>query len=433
VVSRTGNGFFQQLRTFAELSVVPHRAILNQYQRHGAVSRLHTGGKRFVFLMGPDANEFVLSNSHLFSWRESFESLIVVNGESALLVSDGAAHQRRRQVLVPMFTTRTVDGYTEAIRVAADTVIDEWRPGQRLDLARELRTMVRRSTIAVLFGPRLAADEARLGELIDEALVVVDRAEPLQTVQRWGLPSWRRAVRARAAVARRVAEEVALRLRPGQPDPAGADDVLSLLLSHRAPDGAALSDSEIVDQVISVTAASYVTSSAAMSWTAHALLSEPGVWQRCRDGVDDPGWRFLDGTIAEALRLHPPVAMLPRVVVTGFEYLGHRIDAGDQVLISPFVTHRIAGVFPDPDVFDPCRWDPDRPGYRKPGRHEYFPFGGGPHRCLGAGFALAELTVLAEQLLRRTTLRLDSVNADPVGLADMQPKSGPHVTVLSAV
>jgi cytochrome P450 len=435
VVSRTGrpprNGPLQQFRTFTELTFTPHRALLNQYRRYGSVSVLRNGRKRYVFMLGPDANDFVLSNSDLFSWHESFESLIVINGATALLVSDGAEHRRRRQVLVPKFAQRTVDGYTESIRAAADTVIDGWRRGQRLDLSRELRSMVRRSTIAVLFGPRLAAEEARLGALVDEVLVVVDRAEPLQTLQRWGLPSWRRAVRFRAAVARRVAEEVAHRLRPGAPAPDDGDDVLSLLLAHRAPDGAALTDTEIVDQVISVTAASYVTSSAAMTWIALALLDAPEAWRHCRDSIPDPGWRYLDGTVSEALRLHPPVALLPRAVVSGFEYGGLRVHAGNEVLISPFVTHRIGELFPDPERFDPHRWDPDRPEHRKPGRHEYFPFGGGPHRCLGAGFALAELTVLSEQLLRRTTLRLDDVDATPVGLADMQPRSGPHVTVLS--
>jgi hypothetical protein len=97
-------------------------------------------------------------------------------------------------------------------------------------------------------------------------------------------------------------------------------------------------------------------------------------------------------------------------VVEPFAYRGHRIAAGNRVLISPYVTHRIADLWPEPDRFDPYRWDPGRPGHRRPGRHEYLPFGGGPHRCLGAGFAVAEMTVLVEQLLRRTVLRLESVD-----------------------
>jgi cytochrome P450 len=415
----------QQLRTLVGLTRTPHQALLNQYERYGPVSTLGVGRKRYVFMLGPEANDFILSNSTRFSWRESFESLIVVNGGTALLVSDGADHRRRRQVLVPKFAQNEVDGYTDPMRQAADAVINGWRRGQHLDLSVELRTMVRRSTIAVLFGPRLTAHEAALGALIDRALVVVDRPQPLQRLQRLGLPSWRQAVTARHEVARQVAMEVAHR-RSHHDD---TDDVLTLLLAHQ--DRATLTDTEVVDQVISVTAASYVTSSAAMSWVVHALLSEPGVWQQAKDSLDDPGWRYVDGVVAESLRLHPPVALLPRMVVEPFTYKDFRVPAGNRVLISPYVTHRIADLWPNPDRFDPHRWDPSLPTHRRPGRHEYLPFGGGPHRCIGAGFAVAEMTVLVEQLLRRTELRLDSVDATPVGLADMQPRSGPHATVLS--
>lgn len=183
--------------------------------------------------------------------------------------------------------------------------------------------------------------------------------------------------------------------------------------------------------MISVTAASYVTSSAAMSWTAQALVAEPGAWDLAAAGVGRAGWRYLDGLVSESLRLHPPVALPPRVVVEPFAYGDLDVPAGNRVLISPYVTHRIAALWPDPHRFDPYRWDPSAPGYRRPGRHEYLPFGGGPHRCIGARFAVAEMTVLAEQLLRRTRLRPDSVDATPVGLADMRPRSGPHATVVS--
>ncbi|OLF16378.1 hypothetical protein BU204_17065 [Actinophytocola xanthii] len=398
----------------------PHQALLNLPQRFGTVSTLGAGRMRYVFLLGPQANDFVLSNSELFSWGKSFEALMVVNGGTALLLSDGEQHRRRRQVLVPKFAHGEVTGYTDQMRAAADSVIDEWRPGQRLDMSVEIRKMVRRGTIATLFGPRLTADEAWLGALIDRALVVVDRPQPVQSLQRLGMPSWRRAVSARREVAERVVAEVAH--RRGCPEEAG--DVLSLLLARSD-----LTETEIIDQVISVTAASYVTSSAAMSWVANALLADREVWRRSADSVPGSGWRYLDGVVSESLRMHPPVALLPRVVVKPFTYQGLRIPPGNRVLISPYVTHRTAELWPDPHRFDPHRWDPEGPAYRKPGRHEYLPFGGGPHRCLGAGFAVAELTVIVEQLLRRTTLTLDAVDARPVGLADMRPRSGPHATV----
>ena len=38
------------------------------------------------------------------------------------------------------------------------------------------------------------------------------------------------------------------------------------------------------------------------------------------------------------------------------------------------------------------------------------PFGGGPHRCVGAAFAIGQLTTFLDGLLRRTRLQLAAVD-----------------------
>lgn len=115
VATRTGR-IAQRARTIRELVRTPHEALLNLHRTYGTVATVGAGRMRYAFLMGPEANDFVLSNSGLFSWHDSFESLIVVNGGTALLVSDGEQHRRRRQVLVPKFTHSEVAGYNGRMR-----------------------------------------------------------------------------------------------------------------------------------------------------------------------------------------------------------------------------------------------------------------------------------------------------------------------------
>lgn len=408
----------------------PHAALLDIHRRFGPVCVLGVGSLQTAFLLGPEANRFVLANSALFRWREAFDSLVVVDGETALIVSDGPDHQRRRRLVTPAFSRRQIDGYATTMRACADAAIDGWRPGDPVDLYRELRGVIRRATITVLFGARLAADEPELGRLLELALVPVERLPPWQTLQRLGAPSWRRAVAARAEVARRVRAEIARR-RAGGPEDDAEDDVLSLLVGSRDEDGSTLTDTEIVDQVISLIAAGFETTSAAMAWACHELLSEPEVWSRAAAGLDAPGWRYLDGVVSETLRLHPPAAISARTVAIGFEFAGTSVKAGRTVIFSPYVTHRLPELWPDPERFDPRRWDPRAPDHRKPAPHEFLPFGGGPHRCLGAAFATAEMTVLLERLLRRTTLERGASDPAPVGLAAMRPRSGPCAVVRS--
>ncbi len=188
----------EQVRAAAALAVSPHRARPKLYRRFGPVCVLGAGPLALVFLLGPEANQFVLGHSELFRWREAFDSLVVVDGDTALIVSDRPDHQRRRRLVTPAFGRRQIEDYARTMRANADIAIDSWRPGQVVDLYGELRRVIRRSTIEVLFGPRLARDEPELGRLLQRALHPVERRPPWQQLQRLGAPSWRRAVAARA-------------------------------------------------------------------------------------------------------------------------------------------------------------------------------------------------------------------------------------------
>lgn len=204
-----------------------------------------------------------------------------------------------------------------------------------------------------------------------------------------------------------------------------------------------MSEVEVVDQVISLIAAGYDTTSAALAWAVLAALREPGVWERARDEVqavvpatravsadDLPKLPYVDAVVQETLRLYPPAVISVRVAAEEFEFAGQRIPAGRFIVFSPLATHRLPELWPDPLRFDPGRWDPDADGYRKPGPHEFLPFGGGPHRCIGATFATVELKVMLAQLVRRASLRYDGDTPRPIGLAAMRPKRGVPVEVV---
>ena len=85
--------------------------------------------------------------------------------------------------------------------------------------------------------------------------------------------------------------------------------------------------------------------------------------------------------LKETLRLHPPLIILMRVTKDEFEVEGFPIHEGDLVAASPAISNRIADDFPNPDAFDPDR-------YEKPrqedliNRWTWIPFGAGRHRCV---------------------------------------------------
>jgi sterol 14-demethylase len=107
----------------------------------------------------------------------------------------------------------------------------------------------------------------------------------------------------------------------------------------------------------------------------------------------------LENVIKETLRLHPPLIILMRVAQGEFEVQGYPIHKGDFVAASPAVSNRIAEDFPDPDAFDPDR-------YNKPREEDvlhrwtWIPFGAGRHRCVGAAFGTMQIKAIFSVLVR---------------------------------
>jgi len=168
------------------------------------------GSHGYVHLLGPEANKFVFANSDAFGWREAFQALVLVDGPTALIVSDGEDHRRRRSLVQPALHHRQVERYVEVMAANADSVIDTWRVGQRLDVYQEFRRAIRRSTIQSLFGRRMAGHGEFFGEQLQPLLDLTDRLPQLIAWQRRiHSPLWRRAITARERVDELVYAEVA--------------------------------------------------------------------------------------------------------------------------------------------------------------------------------------------------------------------------------
>jgi cytochrome P450 len=112
---------------------------------------------------------------------------------------------------------------------------------------------------------------------------------------------------------------------------------------------------------------------------------------------------------------------------------GLRIRAGRLLIFSPYVTHRIPELWPQPTEFRPARWDPDTPNYRKPAPHEFIPFSGGLHRCIGAVMATTEMTVMLARLVARTKLTLPAQRIRAGNFAALAPQPGLTVEISDLV
>ena len=133
---------------------------------------------------------------------------------------------------------------------------------------------------------------------------------------------------------------------------------------------------------------------------------------------------YLKMVIEESMRLYPPVYCTTRGLVSDDDVDGYRLPARSMVLVSSWVTHRLAALWPDPLRFDPERFAPGRK--ESIPRGAYFPFIAGPRQCIGNVFAMVEAQLILATLLPRVRLRpaAGKPAVEPVPLMTLRPKNG---------
>jgi cytochrome P450 len=181
--------------------------------------------------------------------------------------------------------------------------------------------------------------------------------------------------------------------------------------------------------------AGHETTSQALSWTFYLLSQNPAAEAKLHDELarvlagrtpryDDlsklPYTRMV---IEESMRLYPPAHTFGREPIEDDEVLGHRIPAGSDVLILPWLLHRKPSLWENPERFDPERFAPERAAARP--RFAYIPFGAGPRICIGAAFAMAEAMLILATIAQRYRLRLKpGFVVEPQGLITLRPRYG---------
>jgi len=380
------------LRHTHRMIVDPLGLLLEAYERYGPVFSLRILHLRNVFMLGPEANHFMLvSDADRFRWRDGgFADLIPLLGDGMLTI-DGDFHRQSRRTLLPAF-------HHERVRVAR-VVMDEeieralspWHDGLELDLYAWARELALRVAMRALFG---FDPDARRGGLqpareFERALGFYGREYWLQVLRGPGTP-WAALTDARRKLDGLIYAEIAERRRTGE----RGDDVLSLLLDSE------FTDRHVRDHVMTLLFAGHDTTTSTIAFFFYELARHPEIAAAISAGDET----LLDTALEETLRLYPAAWIGPRRAAEAFEFGGHRIPAGAPVNYCSFAAHRLPDVWEAPHEFRPERFSPEQRSRIPKGA--YVPFGGGSRICLGMRFGQLEIKAIAAAVTERFRVEL---------------------------
>jgi cytochrome P450 len=354
----------------------------------GAVKRVFTGG--------PELFHAGVANARMFE---------PVVGRFSLLTLDEGDHLRQRKLLLPPFHGDRMRAYEGMFADVAAREVERWPLGQVFPIIDGMR----RITMEVILRAVLGVTEAERLRAFTAAVLRFDKIAgvmlPLKALQRdlGRFSPWRRFLDARAALDRLIYDEIASRRANGS---AGGEDVLSMLLEAKHEDGTTMSDQEIRDEIVTLVAAGFGTSSTSLAWVFERVLRTPAVLERL---LDDPGdGAYVDAVVNETMRVRSPVTDSTRVLTRELEIGGHALPAGTQVVVALPLLHLRSDAWPDPYAFRPERFlDKAAEPYT------FIPFGGGIRRCMGASFAQLEMNVVVRTVLERARLRAATSKPEP--------------------
>ncbi|MGF1514470.1 MAG: cytochrome P450 [Elainellaceae cyanobacterium] len=405
-----------------------------RHQKYGPVFKTRLLGKPTIFLKGPDALHFVLTNENKYfvvSWPPSVKALL---GPCSLALQTGHTHIQRRRLLVQAFQPRALAGYIPTVEQISDRYLQRWLQQQPLTWYPELRDYTL-DIACKLFVGLDRGSQSQLGELFEiwcGGLFSIPLRLP------W--TAFGRAQKAREQLLTELERLIRDRQRQlEQGENLSQDDALSLLLQATDDDGTRLSLDELKDQVLLLLFAGHETLTSAVTNFCLLMAQHPKVKARAQaeqavfagqpltlDGLRQ--MTYLDQVTKEVLRFLPPVGGGFRNVLQPCSYGGYDIPKDWAVLYQINSTHADAAVFAHADRFDPDRFSPERAEDKaKPFSH--VPFGGGLRECLGKEFARLELKIFAVKLLQGYdwTLLPDQ-NLEMTVTPTPHPKDGLRVT-----
>ncbi|WP_084602598.1 cytochrome P450 [Rubritepida flocculans] len=364
--------------------------------------------------------------------RRSLEPLL----GDGLFVSDGATWRQRRPIVADIVHRSHLPEFAPLMSEAAGALAARWAeagPEAVHDLLAEMAELTAGIIARSVFGRRLPAEALR--RIVRGFARYQGAVDSFNLGYFLGWPEgWAqgraRPVREAAAEVQAVVEGLVAGHLRGEGE---AGSILDWLL-RRAGEGA-VSEAALAavrNEAATIFMAGHETTAAVLTWAFYLLAKAP--WAEAAlhaelDAALPPGGAALDdlprlpytrAVIEEAMRLYPPVPILPRQAGEAMRIGELEVEKDALVLVCPWLLHRSPDLWEAPHAFRPDRFL----GEARPRPYSYIPFSAGPRVCAGLAFAMAEAMICLATLARRFRLVLrPGVVAEPVARLSLRPRA----------
>ena len=393
------------------------------YQRYGdIVSIERKNSPPLIYLANPQAiNRIFSADPGLFEYGGNVRAKSLMTylwGSNSLMLLDGASHRQVRKLLMPPFHHGNVNKYSQLIDNITDRVTNNWTLNKPMPVRPSIEEITLQVILQVVFGLEKGERYDRLKKLIPSLLNTVSSPASallifFSNLRKDWIPfsPWKRFVKIKEEVKQLIYDEIIARRKNS--DNSDRTDILSLLISAKDENGNGLSDDELHDQLMTLLLVGYETTVSGICWAFYWIHSLPEVRQKLLEELNTADSKDLDkiaklpyltAVCQESLRLYPvAIGASVRTLKYPTNIMGYDLPAGTALIASIYLVHQREDLYPQPK-----RFIPERFLQRQYTPYEYFPFGGGNRRCVGAALAMLEMKLVIANIVSNFELELSN-------------------------
>lgn len=327
-----------------------------------------------------------------------------------LFTADGRLWEVVRQTLQPAFHSQQIRDHAQIMIQATTEMVDQWQPGQTLDLCQAMMDLTMGITSQAFFGVDLrdhpaARNIVRFIELFNQ------RISGLPVPSWLPLPSTLEMKRMLAEANQFFSALIAERRASATTH----TDILSMLVSAQAGDTTGLlTERQVQNEVMNLFAAGYEVTANSLAFALYLIHQHPAVEARLRSEMEQvigeqlirfddlAQMPYLECVLKESMRLLPVNTIFARQSTQTVTWTDRSIPKNAAILISPWTLHRRADIFANPLTFDPERFASSVRSQIP--KFAYLPFSGGPRICIGQAFAMTQMRINLATILQRYRL-----------------------------
>ncbi len=360
--------------------------------------------RKIIVTQDPGFISYVLREHHTNYQKSPFSDHVAQYFGNGLLYSKGEYWLKQRRLIQPAFHKDKIHGLYDIMIKRINDFISTFPVGEKVDLYPLVHQLSFSVLIKSLFDINLSSNIiAELSELFTQLqdFLMTDINQPWRKIF-YPFTGTKKTNFKKAKRLRAIIQEIITQRKASTEN---FSDLLDMLLNSKYEDtGEAMTDEQLIDEVLILIIAGHETTANSLAWLLHLIASNSEIQQKLASTFhnstinDSLNNEYLKATINEGMRLYPTAWITDRVAIEDDQFGEYSFPKNTIIIPFFYGVHRDEKLWEDALKFKPDRFMADGKLIKS---KNYFPFGAGPRMCIGNNFAMAEMSFFVQAFLNK--------------------------------